>query len=442
LDEMVVVDTGSTDRTKAIAAELGARVFDFPWVDSFAAARNESLRHATGGWVFWLDADDRLDEGNRAKLQTLLRSLRDDNAAYVMKCHCLPDQETGTETVVDHVRLFRNLPGLHWRYRVHEQILPELRRRGTEVRWSDVVIQHTGYQDRSARGRKLQRDLRLLGLENDEHPDDPFTLFNLGCVHNEQGKLDEALAYLRRSLALSAPGDSIVRKLYALICQCSNRLDRPAEALEVCRQGLVVAPDDTELLFQEGMICRRLGNVAGAIASWERLLALPPGQYYASVHAGIRGYVTRHNLALVYREQGDQQRAETQWRQALEERPGFEPAQRGLAELLMESSRWVELQELIEVTYTSGNDITAAALRARMFLKRREFGKARRLLEETITKHPDALEARVLLTHALLQEGQDWDGAERALRAVLAIAPDHEETRRNLEVLLRQRGWA
>src|SRR3712207_5969033 len=67
-DELVVVDTGSSDRTKEVAAALGARVFDFPWCDSFAAARNESLRHATGDWVFWLDADDRIEEPDRRSL--------------------------------------------------------------------------------------------------------------------------------------------------------------------------------------------------------------------------------------------------------------------------------------------------------------------------------------------------------------------------------------
>jgi glycosyltransferase involved in cell wall biosynthesis len=60
VDEVIVVDTGSTDRTVAVAEQMGARVFHFPWVDNFAAARNESLRHATGEWIFWMDADDRL----------------------------------------------------------------------------------------------------------------------------------------------------------------------------------------------------------------------------------------------------------------------------------------------------------------------------------------------------------------------------------------------
>src|SRR5437762_837089 len=85
----------------------GARVHDFPWVDNFAAARNEALRHATGDWIFWLDADDRLDDANRAKLRELFAGLGDDNAAHVMKCRCLPDPVSGAVILVDHVRLVR-----------------------------------------------------------------------------------------------------------------------------------------------------------------------------------------------------------------------------------------------------------------------------------------------------------------------------------------------
>ena len=84
VDEIIVVDTGSSDNTRTVAQELGAQVHDFAWVDDFAAARNESLRHASGDWIFWLDGDEHLDADNRAKLRTLLDGLTDENAAYLM----------------------------------------------------------------------------------------------------------------------------------------------------------------------------------------------------------------------------------------------------------------------------------------------------------------------------------------------------------------------
>src|SRR6266567_7870567 len=73
--ETIVLDTGSTDGTRELATKLGARVFDFPWCDDFAAGRNECIRHATGDFIFWMDADERIDSLNREKLRALFQGL-------------------------------------------------------------------------------------------------------------------------------------------------------------------------------------------------------------------------------------------------------------------------------------------------------------------------------------------------------------------------------
>jgi GT2 family glycosyltransferase/tetratricopeptide (TPR) repeat protein len=441
VDEIIVVDTGSTDRTKELAAGFGARVYDFPWVDSFAAARNESVGHARGQWIFWLDADDRLDEPNRAKLRALFAGLPDENIAYVMKCLCLPDPVNGAATEVDHVRLFRNHPEVRWQYRVHEQILPAIRRQGGGVRWTDVVIHHTGYQDPALRHQKLERDLRLLRLDQAEHADEPFILFNLGSVYQELGQLTEALPLLRRSLDRSAPGDSIVRKLYALLVQGHRQLGQPQEALAVCRQGRGYYPADAELLFHEGLVRRELGDVAGAETCLLRLLQGREGEHFGSVDTGLRGYKARHNLAVLYLEHRRLAEAEMQWRACVEEQPGFVPAWLGLAELCLAQGRWRGLEEVASrLGQAEPSGVEAALVRARGCLARREFAPARQLLEESIAQAPRAPLPRVLLSHVLLQEGRDWAAAERALRDLLALDPDNAEARHNLAVLLRQQG--
>src|SRR6266851_2612609 len=86
-DEIIVVDTGSTDRTIEIARSFGARVFDFVWVDHFAAARNAALARATGDYAFWLDADDLVDPPERKKLTALFDRLKaSDQTAFVVRC--------------------------------------------------------------------------------------------------------------------------------------------------------------------------------------------------------------------------------------------------------------------------------------------------------------------------------------------------------------------
>ena len=89
VDEMIVVDTGSTDKTPEICRELGAKIFHFPWCDDFSAARNESLKYATGEWLFWMDSDDTIP----AECGRKLRELADGEHAkgilgYVMQVHC------------------------------------------------------------------------------------------------------------------------------------------------------------------------------------------------------------------------------------------------------------------------------------------------------------------------------------------------------------------
>jgi GT2 family glycosyltransferase len=440
VDEVVVVDTGSTDDTKQVAARFGAKVVDFPWVDSFAAARNESLKHATGSWIFWLDADDRVDEDNRAKLRSLFTNLNGDNVAFAMKCLCLPDPITGSTTVVDHVRLFPNRPDVRWKYRVHEQILPALRSIGGQIRWANVVINHAGYQDPALRRRKLDRDLRLLELENAEHPDDPFTLFNLGSVFQELGQPARALPMLQRSLERSQPRDSIVRKLFALIVQCHRRLGQPDQAVAACRTGRGHYPEDAELLFLEALVQREQGNKEGAEASLLKLIEEREGAHFASVDAGLRGYKARHNLAVIYQEEGRLPEAEAQWTSVVRDQPSFLPAVLGMGELFLAQQRWADFEGVVKhLQEVPQGSVEAAVMQARGHLVRREFVLARLLLRETIAQFPQALWPRVILSHVLLQEGRDWEAAEQALRDVLELAPNHTEARRNLDILLQQR---
>ena len=161
------------------------------------------LARATGDYAFWLDADDLIEPPERAKLEELLGRLGrgGEMPAFVVRCSCDagPNGEGG-ETVVDHIRLFPVIEGVRWTYRVHEQILPALKRAGLPVQWTDITVRHTGYADRDLRSRKLERDSRILLEELAERPDDPFTLFNLGSIAIERTEWNDALEYLKRSL--------------------------------------------------------------------------------------------------------------------------------------------------------------------------------------------------------------------------------------------------
>jgi tetratricopeptide (TPR) repeat protein len=334
-DETVVVDTGSSDRTAEIARSFGARVFDFVWVGDFAAARNAALARATGDYAFWLDADDVIEPDQRRRLESLLGGLPPEGGpAYVVRCACDPDPSgVGGATVVDHIRLFPVREGVRWTYRVHEQILPALRRAGVPVSWSEAVVRHTGYNDPELRGRKLERDRRILVEELADRPEDPFILFNLGCIALETADPSSALMYLKRSLAGSSPTDSITRKLHALIARAHQVLRQPEAALAACSAGLSHDPDDAELLFRRAVILFERGDSDQAEASWRRVLTLRRPERFSSVDMGIYGHLTRRNLAAIAERRGDRAGAERLWSDVLAECPGDRVATLAIARL-------------------------------------------------------------------------------------------------------------
>jgi len=325
-DEIVVVDTGSTDRTVEIARSFGARVFDFVWVDDFSAARNAALARATGDYAFWLDADDVVDPREREKLQALLDRLRagdGDAACYVVRCKCDPSPDgSGGDTVVDHIRLFPVRENVRWKYRVHEQILPALKRAGVPVRWTGINVRHTGYTDPVLRAKKLDRDTRLLWMNLDELPGDPFILFNLGSIAIERTEWHEAIGLLKSSLASSAPTDSITRKLFALIARAHQMLGDSQAALRTCAEGLALDRDDAELWFRKAVVHRNRGESSEADGCWRRILTLHRPDQFCSVDQGIYGHLTRRNLAALATERGDHVEAKKLWTEVLAECPG------------------------------------------------------------------------------------------------------------------------
>ena len=412
-------------------------------MDSFGAARNESVRHAQGKWIMWLDADDRLDDENRERLRKVLAGLGEERDAYAITVRSVLDADRTSFRLLDQVRIFRNLPEIRWDYRIHEQILSAVNCAGGTVRWTNVVVDHVGYQDASLRLRKLERNIRLLQMDDADRSDDSFTLFNLGWTMLDLGKAAEAFPRLKRSLESAKADSSILRKLYHLLGIAQRQLGDAEAALRYCRDGLKRFPDDAELLWEEGLMLRDRGDLSGAERSWSRLFEPRQGKYFSSEDVGLRSFRTRQLLAEIFARQDRRAEAEIQWRTALEEQLDFEPAWMGLADLLLRSSRWQDLTDLLE--RLEDRKIAPAKigwLRARAHLQRKEFALARKVLAQVIPLDPMAIGPRVLLAQALLSEDKDCYAAEKALLEVLEMDGENKDAKHNLELLRQRHGRA
>lgn len=444
VDEMVVVDTGSLDDTPSIARRLGARVGHAPWVDSFAAARNESLRHAAGEWLFWMDSDDTISPENGRKLRELIdRAVPANLLGFVMQVHCPGPGGTDDLTVVDHVKLFRNRPDLRFEGRIHEQILPAIRRAGGDVEWTDLFVLHSGY-DHTAVGqeRKKQRDLKLLQLELGEQPDHPFTLFNLGMTYADVGEPDRAVGYLERSLACAGPGDSHLRKTYALLAACHVRLGRHDLAREACDRGLRHFPEDLELRFRSGTLWHEAGRPAEAAAAYREVLSARPARYFSSMDRGIQGFKARQNLALAYQDMDDWPAAEKEWRAVTEEMPGYPPGWSGLGEVLLRQGKVAEAELVAWKLQASPAMRTGGLLLESRCAE--AFGddvRVRKLLETAVESAPEDSEPLTAWCRYLFERGTPDEAEPWAIRLV-TLRPDDPSAHHNLGTIYRRLGRA
>ena len=327
-DEIIVVDTGSTDRTVDIAKEHGARVDHFTWCDDFSAARNAALAHATGDWVLILDADETVPETSHAALRGLIGNPK--VMAWRLPIIDHGREEDGCSYVP---RLFRNAPALFYVGRVHEQVFSsiEVRRQewGLENKIGDAVLMHFGYAPEVVKDRKkVERNLQLLEKALEEMPDESNLLMNYGLELSRSGRAVEALEQYRLAVErMSALPDAQLvpetrEMLLSQICSqlmSGNLLEELVEVLTspLARRGGLNA----SLHFSLGVALLRLKRFVEAEEQLRLCLTGRDKPSLAPVNRDIRKGGPRHCLAMSLSGQGRKDAALEVCREAMAEDP-------------------------------------------------------------------------------------------------------------------------
>ncbi|MGQ9727157.1 MAG: glycosyltransferase [Candidatus Fervidibacter sp.] len=343
VDEIIVVDTGSTDETPQIAERYGAKVVHFEWTGSFSDARNESLKHARGEWILWLDADEALSEG-REQLRALLEASSDYDGFILPMISFVGHRSHREGHVHPAFRLFRNLSGIRFERNLHEQIANSIRKVKLDAKFNmlPVWIEHYGYlTPLVARKKKVVRNLELAKKDLQANPSDPFAWYNLGREYMRVSQWERAFYCFRR--ALFHIGDNFTPYLLRCLCdavQCLMKLNRPQQALELLREVQQLPITTPDFWMLEGQVRFALNDWGNALKAFWRALSfqnrLPTDFDWTE---GSTSYGAWHWMGLCYQKMGQLKEAMncfgTAIQQALMSRRYYEPAVNAFLQLVL-----------------------------------------------------------------------------------------------------------
>lgn len=289
--EMVVVDTGSTDRTVEIARQCGARIYHFPWNGSFADARNESLRHATGDWILSLDADEAIALQDHNKIQELVQ--RDDIEGYMLlqrnytndatrlrwePCDASYQESKSFNGFVPCpiCRLFRNKPEYQYKYKIHEMVNEAIILHGGVIGLTGIPIHHyKAFKTKEETMQKAGRYLHLLEQQIRDSPHDPKTYYEYGQLLLNLKRPKDALAALLKVAELEKFAGNAYSKigfLGYLLAKAYSQLGRADEAKSWLEKGIAAQPNNKDCYLLLATILASEKKIKDAFAVLQRAL--------------------------------------------------------------------------------------------------------------------------------------------------------------------------
>jgi glycosyltransferase involved in cell wall biosynthesis len=325
-DQIVVVDTGSTDNTVEIANSFGAQVSHFAWVDDFAAARNASLDLATGDWILALDADETASPQLAAEIHSFIQGPAAVGRLRIVSEFRLKDQTLRSQSFVS--RLFPR--GARFEGRIHEQLvcsLPRANLRGE--------LWHDGYMQPG----KSERNLKLLLREIEREPSNAYLLYQIALEHSELDRTEEAFSHLGKALTLLKGTEPFAPNVIVDFLYAAMALKDWSSGLELMEKARAALDDFPDFHLVCGLFCMNLvRNDPAKYISWlprieqsfQKCLTLGESEKHRSVQ-GAGSFLAAYNLGTLYHAFGDTARALPLFRSAADQ--GYEPAATMLRQL-------------------------------------------------------------------------------------------------------------
>ena len=429
-DELIVVDTGSADRTVEIAKEQGAQVSHFEWIDDFSAARNASLKEATGDWILWVDADDRIDRKHHKVIRQLMCQPEDRAFAFVL------ENVGSDEATCVQVRMFPNLPGVQFSMPVHEQVTPCLMKLGiTKIAQVDVVVTHTGYTDAETIQKKKHRYLQIMQQWLEQHPDDYVTRSHVALTYHTTGRPEDAIR--EYGAVISNPrcqAENVYLHRYALLFLGRSQMQCGSyhAAISTFEQAQEAGIEPTLLHLSLGECHHRLGQAEKAVEHLGYVRDHPMQRTYFPIDIKTIHYAALHFLGLNLEKLERTDEAAKEYQRAAQFTPENPEAWLSLAKLHQKQNAWELAQEALQKAIRHGiQHADIHHLSGLSALHQEQLAEARYHFQHALQLQPHHQSAgnNLGLTLRLIGEPQ---AAKSTYQSVLEFHPQSTDTLINL----------
>lgn len=426
VDEIILVDTGSTDGTVGIAKSFGAKVYHHLWRNNFSEARNHSLRYATGEWILYIDADEELAQEDIPLLHRLICT-NSYNGIYVAIYSEIPDGKSKHY----YTRILRRKK-VHFEGLVHEQPVFDGNALTSEIR-----LNHYGYNlSADEMQEKYKKTEILLKQELNEKPDNIFTLANL--VRTYRNKKDEKMVieWGEKGLSVSVsktdiPSQNQRQRISLDLAHAlsdANQLDR---AEEVSREALKTYPDFLDNLFLLGNILVKKKDFQEALHYYKRFLLTKEREHSRksfnqlivdTYHYEHKAY---NNIGECYKNLGMISNAEVAYKKAIELFNNDPIYYTNLADLYASQNRFNDAEGVVNAAIKQGiADHWIYLLLGKIYEAQNKIDNAVGAFKQSVKMDIKNVTASISLINLLIRTNRLKE-AEETLAAILFHTSDH-----------------
>ncbi|MFN3533587.1 MAG: glycosyltransferase [Candidatus Brocadia sp.] len=403
VDEIIIVDTGSTDNTIVIAKNYGAKVYHYRWNDNFSEARNHSINYASGDWILQIDADEELEQADIPKLQHAISN--PEYNAIIVAIHSIIKDNAHK---FYNTRIFRRGKGFY-KDIIHEQIVTEGERLPTEIR-----LYHHGYNlDEKKMQKKWHRTTRLLKKQIEQNKFDSFAWFNLIRNYRTQELFQDGINAGEQALAIITPdpstkptGTNVNLHHYAMIiyetANCYLHNEDFSNAKELCHTALSRlkelgrTQENIDIIFTLACIYLKEGSYHKAIDYFNWFLSLREW-YLENINTNPLmidtlgyDYAAYHGMGYCYGNLEQWETAIMHLQKAIVYNPKYLEAYKNLASCYSRMNNRVEAINTLLKTVSKGiADDDVISKLGELYIQQGVYEKATPYLEEYLKKHPE-----------------------------------------------------